>query len=96
METKIQLSHPAGKHAFKIDAGKYEVMSHAIIHSLKKEALTHKDMLDAINAYFKKSKIKFEGSVEWYMEGVKLDLEAKKIVTRIKESSKLKFQLNRK
>jgi len=96
METKIQLLHPAGKNAFKIDAGKYEVMSHAIIHCLKKEALTHKEMLDAINVYFKKSKIKFEGSIEWYMEGVKLDLEAKKIVTRIKESSKLKFQLNKK
>ena len=96
METKIQLLHPAGKNAFKIDAGKYEVMSHAIVHCLKKEALTHKEMLDAINAYFKKNKIKFEGSVEWYMEGVKLDLEAKKIVTRIMESSKLKFQLNMK
>ena len=96
MEAKIQLLHPAGKNAFRIDAGKYKVMSHAIIHCLKKQALTHKEMLDAINAYFKKSRIKFEGSVEWYMEGVKLDLEAKKIVKRIKESSKLKFQLNRK
>jgi hypothetical protein len=96
METKIQLLHPAGKNAFRIDAGKYDVMSHAIIHSLRKQALTHKELLDAINAYFKKDKIKFEGSVEWYMEGVKLDLEAKKIVKRIKEDSKLKFQLNRK
>jgi hypothetical protein len=94
MEAKIQLLHPAGKKAFKIDAGKYKVMSHAIIHCLKKQALTHKEMLDAINAYFKKGKIKFEGSVEWYMEGVKLDLEAKKIVKRIKEGSRLKFQLN--
>jgi hypothetical protein len=34
METKIQLLHPAGKNAFKIDAGKYKVMSHAIIHCL--------------------------------------------------------------
>jgi hypothetical protein len=96
MDTKIQLLHPAGKNAFKIDAGKYNVMSRAIIQCLKKQALTHKDLLDAINAYFKKDKIKFEGSVEWYMEGVKLDLEAKKILKRIKEDSKLKFQLNRK
>ena len=96
METKIQLLHPAGKNAFKIDAGKYKLMSDAIIRSLKKQALTHKEILDAINAYFKKSKIKFEGSVEWYMEGVKLDLEAKKMVKRIKEGSRLKFQLNSK
>jgi len=96
METKIQLLHPAGKNAFRIDAGKYKVMSHAIMHCLKKQALTHRELLDAINAYFKKDKIKFDGSVEWYMEGVKLDLEAKKNVKRIKENSKLKFQRNTK
>jgi hypothetical protein len=96
METKIKLLHPAGKNAFRIDAGKYKVMSHAIMHCLKKHAVGHKELLDAINAYFKKDKIKFEGSVEWYMEGVKLDLEAKKIVKRIRKDSKMKFQLNRK
>ena len=96
MENKIQLLHPAGKNAFKIDAKKYGVMTNAIIYCLQERALSHKEMLDAINAYFKKRKIKFEGSVEWYMEGVKLDLEAKKIVKRIKESSKLKFCLNMK
>jgi hypothetical protein len=93
MGMKIQLLHPAGKNAFKIDAGKYEVMSNAIVHCLNKQALTHKEMLEAINVYLKKNKIKFDGSVEWYMEGVKLDLEAKKIVKRIKEGSKLKFQV---
>jgi hypothetical protein len=93
METKIQLLHPEGKNAFKIDAGKYEVMSNAISHCLIKQTLTHKEMLEAINAYFKKTKIEFYGSVEWYMESVKLDLEARKIVKRIKEGAKLKFQL---
>ena len=94
MGTKIQLLHPAGKHAFKIDAGKYEVMSNAILLCLNKQALTHKEMLEAINVYFKKNKVKFDGSVEWYMEGVKLDLEAKKMVKRIKEGSKFKFLIS--
>jgi len=93
MENKIQLSHPAGKNAVKIDAGKYEVMRNAITQCLNKQALTHKEMHEAINNYFKKNKIIFDGSVEWYMETVKLDLEAKKIVSRNKEGSKLKFQL---
>jgi len=93
MENKIQLSHPAGKNAVKIDAGKYEVMRNAITQCLIKQALTHKEMHEAINNYFKKNKIIFDGSVEWYMETVKLDLEAKKIVSRNKEGSKLKFQL---
>jgi len=93
MENKIQLSHPVGKNAVKIDVGKYEVMRNAITQCLNKQALTHKEMHEAINNYFKKNKIIFDGSVEWYMETVKLDLEAKKIVSRNKEGSKLKFQL---
>ena len=96
MGIKIQLLHPAGKNAFKIDGGKYEVMSNAIIHCLNKQAFTHKEMLEAIKVYFKENKIKFDGSVEWYLEGVKLDLEAKKIVKRIKENSKLKFRISMK
>ena len=69
------------------------MMSKAITQCLNKQALTHKEMHEAVNNYLKKSKIVFEGSVEWYMESVKLHLEAKKIVKRIKEGSKLKFQL---
>ena len=93
-EDKIQLMHPEGKHAFRIDAGKYDVMSKAILQVLKKGPLMHKEMHAAILAYFKKNKIKFEGAAEWYMEGVKLDLEARNSVIRVKENSKLKFQLN--
>ena len=94
MEAKIKLSHPEGKKSFNIDAKKYELMSNAILQCLKGHILTHKEMLEAINIDFKKNKIKFDGSVEWYMEGVKLDLEAKKIVKRVKDGSKLKFQLS--
>jgi len=96
MESKTQLLHPAGKHNFRIDTDKYEVMSEAIIHCLQKQPLMHKEMLEEINDYFKKKKINFEGAVEWYMEGVKLDLEARKMVKRIKDGSKLKFQLTSK
>jgi hypothetical protein len=42
---------------------------------------------------FKKNKIKFEGSVEWYMESVKLDLEANKFIERVYDKSRLKFRL---
>lgn len=95
MSDKIQLLHPAGKHAVRMDKDKYDEISNAILLCLKKGALTHKEMLEGINSDFKKNKIKFEGSVEWYMESVKLDLEAKKKVERIKENSKLKFRLVR-
>jgi len=39
--------------------------------------------------YLKSNKIKFEGSVEWYMEGTKLDMESHKIIKRITDKSAL-------
>jgi len=40
MENRIQLLHPEGKNAFKIDVGKYDVISKAITQCLNKQALT--------------------------------------------------------
>jgi hypothetical protein len=42
---------------------------------------------------FKRNKTLFEGSVEWHMEWVKLDLEARKVITRIDDTSQIKFRL---
>jgi len=95
MENKIQLQHPAGKKAIKIDQDKFELLSSCINSSLQKKALTHKELTDAVITFFEKKKIKFEGSVEWYLEHVKLHLEANNIVERIKEDSKLKFKLTK-
>lgn len=84
MEERIQLKHPAGKHAVTMAKQKYDIMSKAIIKILEKHGeVTHIEMTQAVNEYLKKNKIKFEGAVEWYMESVKLDLEANKIIERI-------------
>ena len=91
---KIQLQHPAGKKAFRIDRKKYEVMRKAILRCLKKGPLTHSQMLEAILSDFRKRKPAFEGSVEWYMEGVKLDLEAIKIIERLLEKPAPKWRLS--
>jgi len=93
MEQKIQLLHPAGKHAVRIDRIKYDAMQSAVFNSLEKGELTHTEMLEAITENFKKNKIKFEGSVEWYMESVKLHMEAMKIIERVSDKSRLKFRL---
>ena len=93
METKIQLSHPAGKKAVRMDKSKYDILSKAIFLCLKNRSLTHAELLEAIIADFKKNKIRFDGSIEWYMESVKLDLEANKLIHRIKDKSQLKFQI---
>ena len=64
-----------------------------MVKCLSRNALTHKELYQAVTDEFIKRNINFEGSVEWYMESVKLDLEAKNIIRRIKEKSKLKFEL---
>ncbi len=94
MEQKIQLKHPAGKKAINMDKEKYEYMKKAILNCLEKEGeSTHKEMLENITENFKMNKTLFEGSIEWHMEWVKLDLEARKKITRIANTSPIKFKL---
>ncbi len=95
MEEKIQLSHPEGKHAVRMGADKYKLMRTAILKSLtRKKAMTHGDLLILVLDHFRKNNIRFIGSVEWHLECVKLDLEAKRIITRSKEKGKQMFQLS--
>ena len=94
MEQKIQLKHPTGKKAISMDKEKYGVIEKSLFFCLKEKAeATHKEILNAITADFKKNRIKFDGSVEWHMEWVKLDLEARKKITRISDTTPIKFRL---
>jgi polynucleotide 5'-kinase involved in rRNA processing len=87
METKIQLKHPAGKKAVSMDKGKYETLKKALLSLLRAKGETsHTEIIKTITRDFKNNKIKFEGSVEWHTEWVKLDLEARKEIKRIGES----------
>jgi hypothetical protein len=92
MEQKIQLNHPSGKKAVSMDIGKYDALKKALLNRLRtKGESTHSEILQAITEDFKKNKIKFEGSVEWNMEWVKLDLEARKEIKRLGHESPIKF-----
>ena len=87
METKIQLEHPAGKKAVSMAKGKYDTLKKVLLNRLKtKGESTHTEILKAITENFKNTKTKFEGSVDWHLEWVKLDLEAKKEIKRIGKS----------
>ena len=92
MTTTIQLRHPAGKKAISMDIVKYDSLKKSLLNHLKtKGESRHADILNGITQDFKKSKIKFEGSVEWHMEWVKLDMEARKEIKRIIDKSAVKF-----
>ncbi|MEP7266454.1 MAG: hypothetical protein ABI844_02425 [Saprospiraceae bacterium] len=94
MEQKIQLKHPEGKKAINMNKSKYDALKNALlIHLKKKGELTYVELLDAITEEFKKNKIKFEGSIQWHMEWVKLDLEANKIIQRVKNTTPQKYIL---
>ncbi|MEP6846416.1 MAG: hypothetical protein ABI861_10450 [Panacibacter sp.] len=94
MEQKIQLKHPEGKKAVSMHKSKYDILKKAFLNYLKKKGdATHTEIWQAITDDFKSSKIKFEGSVQWHLEWVKLDLEANKIIERIKGSSPQRYAI---
>jgi hypothetical protein len=94
MTQSIQLTHPAGKKAVSMDKSKYDALKKPLLNRLKtKGESTHKEILQAITEDFAKNKTKFEGSVEWHMEWVKLDLEARNEIRRIADKSRTKFAL---
>src|SRR5438445_12461333 len=74
MEEKILTSHPQGKRGVNISRTKHETMKRTILEVLGKGDLTHDRLTAAVET---KLKGKFDGSIPWYMEGTKLDLEAR-------------------
>ena len=94
MEDKIQLIHPEGKKAVRINKEKYEILKKEILNALKtKGESTYADMLQYTIDDFTQNKIVFEGSLEWYLEWVKLDLEARKEIKRVSDKSPLKYTI---
>jgi hypothetical protein len=86
MKTQIQLIHPAGKKAVTMEAGKYSLMMKAILAVLAKGGSTHSEMLQAVTDDLASNGEEFPGSIEWHMEWVKLDLEARKQIRRTTSS----------
>jgi hypothetical protein len=94
MNQKIQLIHPDGKNAVNIEKEKYDLIKKVILSILKSNGeTTHAEILNAITEDFNKNKIKFKGSINWYLEWVKLDLEARKEIKRVKDQSTVKFNI---
>jgi hypothetical protein len=92
MDQKIQLIHPAGKKAVSIQKEKYDLLRKVILNCLKeKREATHGEIQHAIAEDFRNNNINFEGSLDWYLEWVKLDLEARKEIKRISDKSPVKF-----
>lgn len=82
MDNKISTLHPEeGKAGFTIDKDKYNVIRDSIIACLMLEGKL--DYTDLSNCVHERVGSDFEGSIQWYTEVVKLDLEARKIIERV-------------
>lgn len=94
MEQKILLKHPQGKKGVSISKGKYELLKKQITQYLSSNREgSFAEISKAIAKEFKSSKVKFEGSLSWYLEWVKLDLEAQNIIKRVPKTSPQKYWL---
>ncbi len=81
-EEFIQTLHPQkDKTNKKISLNKYNLIRETIMTILSETDATHTQLMKELYARLKDD---FEGNVQWYGETVKLDLEARNIIERIK------------
>jgi hypothetical protein len=81
MKEKVLLKHPEGKRGVRISKAKYDTIKPIIVNALKSKS--EMTLADIERLLEKQLKGKFDGSIGWHMEWVKLDLEARKVIKRI-------------
>ncbi len=95
-EQKIQLKHPQEKKAVSINKDKYELLTTETVQYLtENKDGTFSEISQRIAQSLKEKKIIFDGSLNWYLEWVKLDLEARQIITRVPKTSPQKYTLEK-
>jgi len=94
-EERILTKHPQGKTGVSISKAKYDLIKMGLIDCLKAKPLTQDELMNCVT---KRLQSKFEGSMKWYAENVKLDLEARGEIERVtgkkKETYRLRKQKN--
>ena len=81
-EATIQTLHPdPDKTNKKISLEKYELIKKEILAILSDAQPTHTELMEML---YQNVKDTFNGGVQWYGETVKLDLEARGVIDRIK------------
>jgi hypothetical protein len=94
MIQKIQLKHPSGKKSIIMDKVKYDLLRNALLDLLSaKGESTFTEIWKSISDDFKRNQVNFQGSIQWHMEWVKLDLEANKKIRRLPNTSPEKYAL---
>ncbi len=80
MAEKILTQHPEGKAGVNIARDKYDAVRDAIVDALSADGdMPYTQLAKAVEGRLPG----FEGSVRWYAETVKLDLEARGLIQRV-------------
>ena len=91
MEKILTLHSDPNKSGKNIDKVQYDLISSAIVKSLENnKKLSHVELQNAVIQLVKEQ---FSGSIPWYCETVKLDLEARNIIQRVKTDNKTVYKL---
>ena len=91
MEDRIKTQHPQGKQGVNIEKSKYEQVKAAILDTLSEKSLTHTELTGEVSNLLKSS---FNGSIGWYTETVKLDLEARRLIERDTTFSPARYRIS--
>ena len=96
MKEKIQLEHPQGKKPIRMSKEKYDLLKPVVVRFLRtKGEATLTEIKSAIEEEFKAKGHKFDGSLQWHLEWVKLDLEARRVIRRVAKTSPQKYMVVR-
>lgn len=90
MEERIKTQHPQGKQGVNIEKSKYEQVKTAILDALDGKPLTHTELTNQVS---EKLRGNFDGSIGWYTETVKLDLEARRLIERDTTLSPARYRI---
>jgi len=91
MEEKTLTQHPEGRRGVSISKGKYETVRASILGCLQAgKQLTYTELAKCVGEGLSG---RSEGSVNWYVEVVKLDLEATKVIERVPKTSPQLYRL---
>jgi hypothetical protein len=84
MNTQLPVQPPNGnQQGMKVDQARRDIIQAAILDALRRhEKLTFEDLARLVE---QKLSGKFDGSIRWYVTTVKLDLEARHLIERVKD-----------
>ena len=91
MEDRILTRHPRGKAGVNLSKTKYDAIRLSVVETLQgTSGMTYSQLAKSVS---EKLKDRFEGSVPWYVEVVKLDLEASGVIQRVGKTKQLGLRL---